>query len=211
MLGQISASAWKPQMVQDVIVPTLPVPASRKESLEAMRAQLQKTQREHMPPTFRQPEVWHGIILELPEAGPEMPRWRDAPPGASVQGNRAELAWSSQPSPIRSEYILETHAGDELARVSVEATGAMVVKAAPSVRGRYWAGIAQAAGHRFMWRLLSGEAIPATWRVEEDWREGRGQRVSMPLGLGAASRSNYSVALVDSLSGWALTGEIGTR
>jgi hypothetical protein len=224
--GRIRASAWKARLVRDATVPTLPVAAGQPETLTATRDGMMSRQRENMPRTFRAAATRSGFVLEFAPAAAgktDRPRWRDAsgaePAGAIVQGNRAELDWTG-PVPVRGrEYHLVEAGGRELAQISAGPDGAPVLKTAKNVHGWYWVGVEQAPADdtgpangdsRFEWKLISGEAVPLAWRCDDHWRGGRGQRIVIPLESTGAAAS-YALALVDRISGWAMTCEIGVR
>lgn len=224
--GRIRASAWKARLVRDATVPTVPVAAGQRETLTETRDSIVSRQRENMPRTFRAAATRSGFALEFaPAAGGESdrPRWRDAsgaePASATVQENRAELDWAG-PVPLRGqEYHLGYADGRELAQISAGPDGAPVLKTEKNVHGWYWVGVERASADdtgpangdsRFEWKLLSGEAVPLAWRCDDHWRGDRGQRIVIPLESTGAAAS-YALALVDRVSGWAMTCEIGVR
>jgi hypothetical protein len=222
MQKKVRATAWKAELLQDVILPTNPVAVGQEEPLNELREKLMQTQRARMPQTFREPVTQSGFALEFEATGETgLPRWRDAagaePKEATVQGNRAELAWTGQ-APLRGqEYVLSQGDGREIARISREAGGGAVVVTAPNVHAWFWVAIERggteradgaAAASRFNWQLLTGGEIPASWRRDDRWRDGRGQRLDLPLEDGGMSVS-HPLALVDRVTGWAMTCEIG--
>jgi hypothetical protein len=227
-LGRVNASAWESRMVRDVLLPTLPVPEGEDDALAAMHEKLRRERDAQMLQTFRQPVITGGFAFEFPLGEPgasQAPRWRDASgaevAGASVRGTHAELAWAGAHPPRNIDYVLREADGRELARVSTDQAGTPSVKVRPAVRAWYWTGIEHAptdvalgtsspAAPRLEWRLLSGEAIPATWLRDDQWNRGRGQRIDLPLDA-VARGARHALALVDPLTGWALACEIALR
>jgi hypothetical protein len=221
-LGEIHASAWKPRLVRDTILPTRPVTAAEEEAVENMRKKLLQEQSALMPATFKQPQATSGFALEIPASAVDAknpPQWRDAaglpPVGATVQGNRAELAWSAARPMRNSDLVLAYPDGREIAHVRFDETGTPALKAAPGTRAWYWAGIESspvdktaASSHQsessFDWRLSSGASVPASWLQNDRWLAGQGRRIDIPLSDPEARRGNYGLALVDPSTGWAI-------
>jgi hypothetical protein len=228
-LGRVSASAWQSRLVRDLILPTQPVPEGENDALETMQANLLRERKAQMPPTFHQPVTTSGLAFEFPsgETGPARPlRWRDAADagiaGSTVQGNRAELAWTGANAPRGTDYVLGDAAGQEIVRVSLDQTGAPKITARPGVRTWYWVGIEHApadaaalrsgqAEPRLAWRLLSGTADASVWPRDNHWRSGRGQRIDLPIGPTGVGPGSYALALVDPVTGWAIACNITLR
>jgi hypothetical protein len=227
-LGQFRASAWKSRLVQDLIVPTVPVPAGTDEALGTMRDRLLQERRARLPELFRQPVTTSGFALEIPvEPGGAtgQPGWHDLAGAtvadASVHGNRAELWWPGTTAPHDATFVLRSGDGREIARVRTDGAGVPALSAAPNVAAWYWVGIERApsgAGAEASppavsldWRLLSGAPIPANWPRDARWRGGRGYRIDLPLGPAARMRPTLALALVDPDSGWALVSDIAVR
>lgn len=228
-LGRVSASSWQSRLVRDLILPTQPVPEGENDALEAMQANLLQERQAQMPPTFHQPVTTSGLAFEFrpDEAGPARPlRWRDAAgsviAGSTVQGNRAELAWAGANAPRGTDCVLSDAAGQEMVRVNLDQTGAPKITARPGVRTWYWVGIEHApadtaalppapAEPRLSWRLLAGTADASDWPRDNRWRAGRGQRIDLPLGPTGVGPGRYALALVDPVTGWAMTCDITLR
>ncbi|MDI1249122.1 MAG: hypothetical protein PSV13_09690, partial [Lacunisphaera sp.] len=228
-LGRVSASAWQTRLVRDLVLPTQPVPEGEDDALEAMQANFLKARKAQMPPTFRQPAMSSGLAFEFfsGETGPGRPlRWRDAAgagiAGSMVQGNRAELSWAGANAPRGTDFVLADAAGQEIVRVSLDQTGAPTITARPDVRTWYWVGIEHApadasalrpaqAEPRLTWRLLAGTADVSAWPQDNHWRAGRGQRIDLPLGPAAVGPGRHALALVDPVTGWAITCDLTLR
>lgn len=227
--GQIRASVWKLRLLQDQVLPTRPLTAAEDDAVEAMRKKMLQSRRTQIPATFQQPQVESGFILELPPgtAAENNPlRWDDHAEAensrATVQGNRAELAWSGNATPRGREFILRNTAGRVVAQVGFDASGALVLKAPPGVKASYWVGVerslsddaaivTQSSNSRFDWRLLSGGLMPAAWLRDDRWHEGRGLRLEIPLDATSVRVRNYGIALMDQLTGWALACDVALQ
>jgi len=229
-LDRVSASAWQSRLVRDLVLPTQPVPEGEDDALETMQANLLQKRKAQMPTTFRQPVTTSsGLAFEFPsgETGPgRLLRWRDAAgvevAGSTVQGNRAELAWAGANAPHGIDYVLSDAAGQEFVRVSLDQTGAPKITARPRVLSWYWVGIEHApadatallseqAEPRLSWRLLAGTADASGWPQDNRWRAGRGQRIDLPIGPSGEGPGSYTLALVDRVTGWAITCTITLR
>jgi hypothetical protein len=220
-LGTIGASAWKTQLVRDAIVPTFPVAEGRNESLDELRRQSLAAERTKLPGEFLAPVTWRGFAVEFSAGSASAkPAWKAGGDViASVEGNRAELAWPDQNPPADQEYGLAFADGREIARVSIDSRGRATLRAKANVLGWYWLGIEgkhpargdpEPAARRLEWRLLTGEQLPPTWRPDDNWRHGHGWRIEMPL-VPSGRQTDCAVALVDPDSGWALGSEIKFR
>ena len=219
-------SQWTPQMIQDVIIPTVPVRMGEDDAVDALREQLQQEVDRQMVATFRNPVIQSGCAFELPPetlGGADQLHWRDAngatPAGSTVQGGRAEISWLGGRPPATANFVLVTAEGREIVRVYVAADGELVCKTARTVRCWYWVGIiravvdgvgpgAQTESSRFAWQLLHGPEIPAAWRRDDHWRNGHGWRIELPLGKQTDGLTGCTLAMVDRNTGWALAGEI---
>jgi hypothetical protein len=62
---------------------------------------------------------------------------------------------------------------------------------------------------RFDWQLSQGAALPDTSRCDGRWRNGRTQRLDLPMdfreGVGMCT---FPVVLVDRVTGWAIGSQI---
>ena len=179
-----------------------------------------------MPESFKNPVLWSGYAVEVSPAGgaaEEPLHWRDATAGQSsgvtVNGVRAEIAWSGGTQPVQADYVLCGATGREFASISVR-KGDVVLKASARVRCWYWVAVEpnavdcaglqpERAASRFDWQLRKGLAEPGLIRRDDHWLNGRTQRFDLPLDLreGAGDRS-ASLVFIDRVTGWAMGSEI---
>jgi len=211
------------RLLRDAILPTVPTPVGRTEPIESLRRRLRDEQEGRIPPGFRPAATARGVALDLPTGvwpagGP--PHWVEAdgtaPAGASVQGGRAELTWSGRNAVTAGEWRLVRPDGSELAHVALEPGGVVTVRAIPAVRASVWVGVEGVTGAALPgattaleWRTWEGVAVPPAWRRSDRWSGGRGARLELPLVAGGGIPQ--PVALVDPLSGWAVTFEVRRR
>jgi hypothetical protein len=223
---RVRVSSWRPQLVQDVILPTQPVRVGEDDAIERLREHYLSERQGQLPASFRNPMLWNGCAVEdssadLTAAG--QLRWRDASgPGAvsaTVTGSRAEITWSSGTPPAKGRYVLCRGDGREVANISVD-QGTVVIKAADRVRCWFWVAAEPAAADlvdptgsqavaRFDWQLLQGAILPELSRRNDHWRNGRTQRLDLPVDFrDVAVMSICPVVLVDRISGWAIGSNI---
>ena len=223
---RVDVTAWEPRMVQDLILPTYPVPAGEDDAMERARKKMLEERHARMPPAFRQPATTNGFALEFSpdDVGPgHQPHWRDAegaePVGTNVHDHRAEVSWPGSTPPGHLGFVLIQPSGRELARVSVDPDGAPMLTTTVAVRSWYWIGVEwgmadEAAASRaepvprLEWRLLSGAPLPESWRRDDHWLGGRGYRIDLPLTAGTTGKAACALALVDPASGWAIVCKI---
>jgi len=220
----IRVSAWRPQLVHDVILPTQPVRDGEDDAIGSLRERYLLDRKSRMPESFKNPVLWSGCLLEISAAGVGGPlRWRDATSGgaggATVNGVRAEISWTGGIPPAEADYVL-CGAGDRvIARISVR-KGNLVIKAADGVRCWYWAaaepaasdcaGLPEGEAERFGWQLRDGStAAPDSIRRDDHWLNGRAQRCELALDLreDGGQRSD-ALVFVDRITGWAIGGGI---
>jgi hypothetical protein len=219
--GRINASGCQPRLMRDEILPTLPVPEGQAEELPALRQKRLIAQRTQMPVTIAAPKLWSGFVLDvstLSRGSSGSLRWRVESGGESAQSEvkdcRAEIAWAPTGPERGAVYVLGWPEGRVVARVSVEADGRLAVRAAAGVGTWYWIGVECAAAEqagRFSWQQRSGAALPVEWSRDDSWRDGRGRRLEIPLRGTSKSKDRQGLALVDSLTDWALACRIGVE
>jgi hypothetical protein len=223
---RVGVSAWESRMVQDLILPTHPVPAGEDDAMERTRNKMLEERHARMPSAFRQPATTNGFALEFSpdDVRPgHQPHWRDLegaePVGTNVHDHRAEVSWPGSTPPRHLGFVLIQPSGRELARVSVDPDGAPMLTTTVAVRSWYWIGVEcgvadEAAASRtgpvprLDWRLLSGAPLPESWRRDDHWLGGRGYRIDLPLTAGTAGKASCALALVDPASGWAIVCNI---
>jgi hypothetical protein len=217
------ASGWQARPSQDEIVPTMPVADGQSEDLSAMREKLLQDQRATLPLALRDPVMVAGVTFEFaaaPNGEARSPHWRtgdgSVATGAWVREDRAELSWPATSLIRVGEFVLDDGRGRELAHITVEAGGVLLIRTARDLRAWYWVGIecavtGPAAADRFTWRTLRGEASPAAWRIDRQWRDGAGQRVELPLDSAGPRAIHATLAFVDHLSGWALASALAVQ
>lgn len=221
---RVRISAWTPRLVQDAILPTQPVRDGEDDSVDLLRERLLKERGERMPQTLKHPVVQFGFRLEIPASRDGLqPRWRDQagrePSEANVSGQTAEIAWSGGPAPDHGEYVLGYPGGREIARITTDAQGGVVLEAAKDVSCRYWVAVERAAAEgtglpatqgasRFEWRLLDGSNLPVSWVRDDHWQGGSAQRLDLPVGARGSGARTDSLAFVDRITGWAIVGEV---
>jgi hypothetical protein len=210
--------------MRDLILPTRPLTATEEEQEETMRKKLRQDRLAQLPKAFQQPVSRSGFSLEFVVAGGEgkgSPQWKNdagvEPAGSSVGNNRAELDWAGAGLAADSHYVLSYSDGRVVARVSVDQNGVPTLKTASGVRAWYWLGIERSgvdhfhnAANRktiFDWKLWNGDAVPASWKKDDQWLDGRGQRVAIPLEP-AIRTGSYEIALIDPGTGWALVSTV---
>jgi hypothetical protein len=220
----VRISSWRPQLVQDVILPTQPVRAGDDDALERLRKQYFKERQGRIPVSFRNPVLWNGCAVEVPPANlaEGQLRWRDAAGvgtgSATVSGARAEIAWSGGTPPTTGSYVLYQGDGREIAEIMVD-QGSVIVKAADQVRCWFWVAVEPAAvdlndlaagrTNRFDWQLSQGAALPEASRRDDRWRNGRVQRLDLPMDFReGAGMCTFPVVLVDRVTGWAIGSQI---
>ena len=227
-LGQavrIRVSGWRPQLVQDVILPTQPVRDGEDDKIERLRGQYLKEQQARIPASFRNPVLWNGCVVEasaadVAAAGPL--RWQEVTGPDSgtvaVSGARAEIAWPAGTLGT-GRYVLCRGDGRAIADISVDQSG-ILIRAADRTRCWYWVAVepaeADAAGpdggpavSRFDWQLRQGAALPEACRRNDRWRDGRARRLEIPVDLRVeAGSQRYPVILVDQVTGWAIGRDI---
>jgi Carboxypeptidase regulatory-like domain len=225
-VGMIHASLWKPRLVKDLIVPTHPVTAAEEESLETMREKLLRDRAARMPKSFQQLKVKSGLVFEFTVGNEKPLRWRNEhgaePTGSGVKEHSAQLEWAGAMPLPNASYILSGSDGQRLVQVTSDQTGALILKTAPDIRVSYWVGVELApigeagasAGKPesgFEWRLLSGASIPASWSRDDQWLDGRGRRIAIPLDETTRRVGSYGVALVDPVTGWAIVSDVAAQ
>ena len=207
-IGRLRASSWSPQVFQDIILPTRPVPISQAEAVEAMKEGLRKERLALMPTSFRSPQVKRGFSFVFSAGAKDAPVWHGllgAAVVATVQGNRAELTLSSGQSAPQT-YVLACSDGREIAQVIVSQDGTPALNAAPGTHSWYWLGVEHPkAEGTFAWRLTSGGSVPESWARDDHWQGERGQRIDIPLDPSGRGSSRYSIALVDPSTGCGIT------
>jgi hypothetical protein len=67
------------------------------------------------------------------------------------------------------------------------------------------------ADPRLSWRLLEGTTDASDWPRDNRWRAGRGHRIDLPLGPTGVGPGNYTLALVDRVTGWAIMCNLTLR
>ena len=219
----VRVSSWRPQLVEDVILPTQPVRVGEDDAIERLREQYLLERQGQIPASFREPVLWNGCAVEvssadLTAAGPL--RWRGASGprtgSATVSGARAEVAWSGGTPPANGRYVLCRSDGREIASIAVD-QGTVVIRAADQVRCWFWVAVEPAAADsvaptgsqavaRFDWQLLPGAIFPGLSRRSDHWRNGRTQRLDLPVDFRVAAR--MGICLVDRISGWAIGSNI---
>jgi hypothetical protein len=222
---RLRVSSWRPQLVQDVILPTEPVRADEDDAIERLREQYLQERQRRIPVSFRNPVLWNGCLVEVSSADLVVAgqlRWRDATGagagGATVSGARAEIAWSGGTPPANGRYVLCQGNGREIAEIAVE-KGGVVVKVADQVRCWYWVAVESAAADstdftasqspRFDWQLSQGAALPDASRRDDRWRKGRMLRLDLPVDFReSAGTCAFPVVLVDRVTGWAIGSQI---
>jgi hypothetical protein len=227
-MGTIRVSPWKSRLVQDLILPTQPLTADEEETVEAFRKKALQEKIAQRPGSFQQPVARTGLTFEFgaDEAGKNVsPHWendRDAEaPGSTATRNRAGLEWDITGPLPNASYSLGYSDGRVLARVSVDASGVPTLKIAAGVRVWCWLGVerkavdgspaGKEAETKFEWRLLPEGTIPPSWKTDDDWAGGKGQRVDIPLDSTPARAGGYEVALVDPASGWAIARNVSVQ
>jgi hypothetical protein len=227
-MAKIHVSAWKQRLVRDLIVPTYPVTAAEEETSGALREKLRQEQMARMPKAFRQPRMSGGVVIELPALSSEKNplHWRDdtgaVPSGSSVAGRRAELSWTDGVPPPNSNYTLIDSNGRVIATARIDGSGALVLKTTANSPAWYWCGIersptasenteAKNSAAPFDWKLFSGAPIPSSWVRDDRWRNGRGQRIDLPLDATTRRTGNYQVTLTDPVTGWAIVNGISVQ
>jgi hypothetical protein len=220
----IRISAWHPQLIQDVILPTQPVRAGEDDAIERLREQYFKERQRQIPASFKSPVLWNGCALEVPPADMAVGnlRWSESTNtevrGTTIVGARAEIAWSGGTPPVDARYVLSRRDGRKIAEIMVD-KGGVAVRAASEVRCWYWAAFEPAAVDladftagqpaRFGWQLSQGARLPDASRIDDQWRGGRTQRLDLPVDLSEnAGRNKFDVVLVDRISGWAIGSQI---
>jgi hypothetical protein len=203
---------WQQRMLTDRIVPTEPVPVSRKASVGALRDRLRIAQDEALPLVLRGPQFQGGVMLELPAAESAGLHWRDAqgatPPEASVQDGRAEVRWSSTlPSP-GSHYFLCRADGSAVAilRTGADAEG-WTLQTVEGLRAQPWLAFRHGGeGARFAWRAGAGAPLGPAWT--ESPERAASVRVGVSLETLTGGVLPQSLAVLDRETGWALVGGV---
>jgi hypothetical protein len=192
--------------------------------MELLRERLFQERREQIPRTLKHPVVQFGFALEIPANGDGLQlRWRDAvgrePAGATVRGQRAEISWSGGSPPRDVDYVLGYPGHREIAWITTNPQGGLVLEAAKDVSCRYWVAVERASADeaglsrtqgasRFDWRLLHGAHLPTSCVRDDNWLGGRGQRLDLPVGVREGGTATCSLALVDRITGWAIVSEV---
>lgn len=219
---RVRVSSWRPQLVQDVILPTQPVRAGEDDLIGRLREQYLSERQGQIPASFRKPVLSNGCAVEVSPsdlAAAGSLRWRDVSDSgagsASVSGARAEIAWSGGTPPGTGRYVLCRGDGREIANIAVD-QGIVVIKAANGIRCWYWVAVEPAAADsadpaqgpavsRFDWQPLPGAVLPELSRRNDHWRNGRTQRLDLPVDFrNVAGTCACPVVLVDRITGWAI-------
>jgi hypothetical protein len=220
----IRVSSWRPQLVQDVILPTEPVLAGTDDAIEQLRENYLKEKRGRIPASFRNPVLLNGCALVVASGDLTSGKllWQHSSGGGegigTISGDRAEIAWSGATPPPTGRDVLCRANGREIAEIVVD-RGSVVVKALDGVRCWYWVAVEPAAADsvditagapsRFAWQLSRGAILPDATRRDDRWRDGRMQRLDLPINLNdSAGTSTFAVAFVDRVTGWAIGGQI---
>jgi hypothetical protein len=220
-------SSWRPRLVRDVILPTLPVREGEDDAMESLRERCLLESKNQVPESFKSPVLWSGCIFEMftADAGAGQSLcWRDATVsqagGTTANGQRAEISWPGGIPPANADYVLRGARDRVIASVTVR-QGDVMIKAAGGVRCWYWVAAEPAAADcarqppggvvpRFAWEIRDGPVMsPDLIRRDERWLNGRAQRLELPLDLGEGEGTISNVlAFVDRATGWAIGGGI---
>jgi hypothetical protein len=182
-----------------------------------MRRQIRAEAETDRPLVINSPVTWQGVAIDLPDQySTSGLHWTGAgEERVSIASRRVEVAWRTE-RPARNRIIdLVAANGRVVARIEFAADEAPELKAVPGAKGWFWVGVAAPAprdstGVRLQWRLLPVAPLPADWPSSDRWPEGSGWRLEMPLVHGAAP-AVHQLALVDPISGWALTTVVSVR
>lgn len=206
--------------MRDQIIPTAIVREGEDDGLEEKRAQLIAAGRLQTPRSFLAPRTHAGFSIRYPDQGASLPVWRDARgqavDGSVVAADRAEIGWTGEKA-VPGVYSLTAADGRRLAEVSVHEDGSSRVLTESGASGWYWVGVERHAeddaqltaaqwSERLQWRLLNKRELPASWRRNDQWLDGRGFRLDMPVEDGRGETA-YPLALVDQWTGKALVHE----
>jgi hypothetical protein len=217
---KVAAITWKPRLVRDAIVPTLPVRVGESDAADLSRELLLKEKRDLMPETFRTPVIHYGITLQIdPAFGGRRLHWEEESVvrlvQGSVQGFRVELVWPAG-GQVQGAQILRDADGKKIARVVFHPEGNIDVELTGDARAVFWVGVtrspkddlmqAKQTKPRFGWQVVLGTAPHLSWRDDAAWPGGQGNRLEVVLNSQPTRR--VVVALLDRVSGWSLTGEL---
>lgn len=211
---RVRMSEWRERLLGDVILPTAPMRAGQGDAVATMRRKMLAERRALLPATFSMVRDRRGWTMEidLPGAVPEL-RWRlprgVEMPGAVVHGRRAELAWTGGQPPPRGVYELVDENARGLARVEIDGDGAMTTRTSVGVRGYFSLRVERAVSEqadaaRFVWRRMSGEALPLSWRPSA---AERGAWIDIPLGANSGATQVEDIVLFDTATGWAAVAQ----
>jgi hypothetical protein len=217
---KVRAIAWKPRLIRDAIVPTLPVRVGESDAAGLSRELLLKEKRDGMPETFRTPVIHCGITLQIdPAAGGGVMHWDGESLAQSVQGSvkgdRVDLVWLAGQQVFGSRVLTDA-AGLQIARVIFVPDGSALLELIGKTQAVFWVGVNRSPkddrpntgqkASRFAWTVLRGAAPHLSWSDDDVWSGGRGG--CMKILLNQQSDGRVLVALVDRVTGWSLSGEL---
>jgi hypothetical protein len=221
---RMQVSTSRPRILQDEILPTQPVRLGEDDAIERLRDQYFQERQGRMPVSFRNPTMWNGFSMEVSAADAAagglgwQPGAGAKPETATVDGASAEIVWSGGSPPTDGRHVLCRGDGRQIGEIVAD-KGSLTIRVADDVRCRYWiafdpapadlAGTREGGSVRFEWRLLRSETLPDGIRRDDRWRNGRTQRIDLPLNFrDGAAQCSFSVALVDKVSGWAIETQV---
>jgi len=219
--GAVHLTGWKPRLLRDAIVPTLPTPVGANDVADQRREEMLLERRAQVPETFKRPTTQRGFVFELstPSRGGAL-YWQDPLSTRAVKKDakesRAVITFDGdQPLP-GGVHVLRFADGREAVQLMVNENGSLILKLAEGVRSSLFLVVkgsladepdrAQSKGGlRFSWQM-NGVARTSPKTSKNGFPEDQDYSMSLPLELFKVSR--WEVALTDRLTGWALVTNI---
>lgn len=199
---ELRTGAWRPELLVDAILPTLPVRAGQPSGVAALRDQLLAA----VPEALRGRRVDYAVVVRPRALAPAGPwRWRDGAAPGRVEPAGAELIFGEDERAGARHELIDAE-GRVLAEWIRAAGRTFVVRAVEEVRVS-WACVVTLSpdeSGRLAWRGVSGGPLLEGGRETHDAARGE-LRVEFPSAAGPLVRS---FALCDNHTGWGLVGQL---
>jgi hypothetical protein len=137
--GVVQLTGWKPRLMRDAIVPTMPTPVGTNDVADHLRENMLLERKTHVPATFKHPSTNHGFVFELLVPSKEGALyWQDSLDSGAVEKNakdsRAVITFDGEQRWPGGVHVLRFADGREAVQLTLNENGSLVLKLAEGVR-----------------------------------------------------------------------------